>query len=177
MCDTPNSNKQLKDNATPTTKQEPKWMRMKKLNKSSADKTAKPIVKKSSGSAQKPNTETRDQKRKRWAKTAKPVAKPVVKRGPVHEYFSTCCSLPAQKPVAGEKVTEKDPESGKMKTQPKGLGKWRCSGCKKICKVSRKAPAPKVVTVDMAKVEERAVASLSMPSAPDCVVVTGGTIA
>jgi hypothetical protein len=38
--------------------------------------------------------------------------------------------------MAGQKETARDPESGKTKTQPKGLGKWRCSGCKKLTKVT-----------------------------------------
>jgi hypothetical protein len=30
----------------------------------------------------------------------------------------------------------KDAESGKMKSAPKGLGKWHCTGCRKNCKVT-----------------------------------------
>jgi hypothetical protein len=42
-------------------------------------------------------------------------------------------------------MSMKDAESGKMKTIPKGLGKWRCSGCHKITKVSVHKSEPKVV--------------------------------
>jgi hypothetical protein len=45
--------------------------------------------------------------------------------------------------VAGQKETARDPESGKTKTQPKGLGKWRCSGCKKLTKVTVGKFAPR----------------------------------
>ena len=78
------------------------------------------------------------------------------------EYISLCCNLPAQKPVAGEKVSMKDAESGKMKTLPKGLGKLRCSGCHKISKVSVHKSEPKIVVVDMAKIEQRTVEGLSL---------------
>ena len=124
---------------------EPKWLQMKKLNKSSADKTAKPIVKKSSGSAQqKPSEGTRNEKRARWAKKSKPVARPVaVKRGPAREYVSVCCSAPATKPPCGTKTPTKDPDSGKMKDKASGLGHFRCSQCKKACKVKPQTPAPK----------------------------------
>ena len=123
----------------------PKWLKMKQQNKSSAGKqTAKPIAKQSSGSAQsKPSEGTRDEKRKRWAKKSKPVARPVaVKRGPVKSYTSVCCSLPASKPTAGQKETAKDAETGKMKDKTKGLGHWRCSGCRKVCRVS---PGPAII--------------------------------
>jgi len=106
--------------------------------------------------------ESRNEKRARWAKKSRPVAKPIVKRGPAKEYISLCCNLPAQKPVAGEKVSMKDAESGKMKTLPKGLGKWRCSGCHKISKVSVHKSEPKIVVVDMAKIEQRTVEGLSL---------------
>jgi hypothetical protein len=123
----------------------PKWLKMKQQNTSSAGKTAKPTVQKSSSSAQKPHAETRNAKRARWAKKAKPVAKSSVQRVPVKEYISACCSLPAVKPRAGTKEVAKDPESGKMKDKSKGLGHWRCSGCRKIAKVRPQSPAPKVV--------------------------------
>ena len=136
-----NSNK----NSSIGSKPEPKWLQMKKLNKSSADKTAKPIVKKSSGSAQqKPSEGTRNEKRARWAKKAVPKQKPVApRRENAFEYISACCSLPARKPKAGQKEAVKDPESGKVKDKPKGLGKWRCSGCGKVSKVTPRKPQPK----------------------------------
>ena len=153
--------------STPSTatKPVPKWMKMKQQNKSSAGKTAKPTVQKSSGSAQKPHQETRNEKRARWAKKAKPVAKaPVVKRGPVKEYISACCSASATKPACGTKVASIDPETGKpaKKDKATGLGHFRCSQCRKVCKVVPQAPKakeqPKVVAVDMAAVELRVVA-------------------
>jgi hypothetical protein len=126
-------------------KTEPKWLIMKRQNKSSADKKKKVTVK-SSASAQKPNQHSRDEKRKRWAKKQKPVAKPVVRRGPVYEYISDCCGIPCTKPRAGMKVTLTDPETGKpsKKEITLGLGHWRCNGvggCKKSCTVTRKSPA------------------------------------
>ena len=126
----------------------PKWLKMKQQNKSSAGKqTAKPIAKPSLSSAQpKPSEGTREEKRKRWAKKSKPVAKPVaVKRGPAKEYISVCCSAPAQKPPCGTKTPTKDPDSGKMKDKASGLGHFRCSQCKKACKVRSQAPAPKEI--------------------------------
>jgi hypothetical protein len=89
--------------------------------------------------------ESRDAKRKRWAKRAKPVAKPVALRLPVNEYISVCCNAPSRKPVAGQRESVKDPDSGKMKSQAKGLGKWRCTGCGKVAKVRPQKPAPKQV--------------------------------
>ena len=133
-----NSNK----NSSIGSKPEPKWLQMKKPNKSSADKTAKPIVKKSSGSAQqKPSEGTRNEKRARWAKKAVPKQKPVAPgRENAFEYISACCSLPARKPKAGQKEAVKDPETGRSKDKPKGLGKWRCGNCGKICKVVPRKP-------------------------------------
>src|SRR5271156_5753408 len=57
----------------------------------------------------------------------KPVA-PVKPKTPVNTYTSVCCGLPAAKPRAFSTVL-----GGKDKT---GLGKWRCSGCRKVCKVT-----------------------------------------
>ena len=128
-----------------TSKPIPKWLKMKQQNKSSAGKqTAKPIAKPSLSSAQKPNEGTRNEKRARWAKKSKPVARPVaVKRGPVREYVSVCCSAPATKPPCGTKTPTKDPDSGKMKDKASGLGHFRCNQCKKACKVKPQAPALK----------------------------------
>jgi hypothetical protein len=131
-----------------STKPVPKWLKMKQQNKSSAGKqTAKPTVQKSSGSAQKPNEPSRDEKRKRWAKKARPQQKSVVvRKGPEFEYISACCSTPARKPRAGQKESVKDAETGKMKDKPKGLGKWRCTACGKIAKVTPQKPAPNTAT-------------------------------
>ena len=97
-------------------------------------------------SAQKPkNVQTRNEKRARWAKRNRPVPKPVIKRGPIHEYACTCHGEPATKPSAGMKEVVKDHDSGKMKDTTKGLGKWRCSVTRKVCKVTVRKPQPKVV--------------------------------
>ena len=98
---------------------------------------------KQSNSAQKPNGSSRNEKRARWAKRSKPVAKPIVKRGPVKSYTSVCCSLPASKPRAGQKEMARDAETGKTKEVAKGLGKWRCTGCGKAARVTPRKPAPK----------------------------------
>ena len=145
MCAASNSTKTQKSiavSSTPSTatKPVPKWLKMKQQNKSSAGKTVKPTAPKSSGSAQKPHQETRNEKRARWAKKAKPVAKPVLQRGPVHEYISACCSAPSRKPRAGMKESVKDPETGKTKDKPKGLGHWTCPVCHKKCKVTPRKP-------------------------------------
>ena len=95
---------------------------------------------KQSNSAQRPNGQSRNEKRARWAKRSRPVAKPTVRTGPTFEYISACCSLPASKPRCGAKTPTKDPETGKMKDQVKGLGHFRCSGCRKVCKVTPQKP-------------------------------------
>ena len=87
--------------------------------------------------------QSREQKRKNWAKRSKPVAKPSVRVGPVKVYTSVCCSLPAQKPRAGAVDAVKDPETGKTKDKPKGLGHWHCSGCHRACKVTVGKPEAK----------------------------------
>ena len=142
MCATQSTQLSDPKSSSPTSKPVPKWLKMKQQNKSSAGKqTAKPTAKQS-GSAQKPHDETRNAKRARWAKKSKPVAKPSVRRGPVKSYTSVCCSLPASKPRAGQKEMAKDAETGKTKEVAKGLGKWRCSGCRKVCKVR---PGPAII--------------------------------
>ena len=93
-------------------------------------------------SAQKPQ-QSREQKRKNWAKRSKPVAKPSVRVAPAKVYTSACCQAPATKPKAGQKEVAKDAETGKMKSGSKGLGKWRCSQCGKTCKVSVGKPEAK----------------------------------
>jgi hypothetical protein len=147
------SNQKSPVSTTPSTasnKPVPKWMKMKLQNKSSAGKTVKPTVQKSSSSAQKPQQETRNAKRARWAKKSKPAVRPVaVKRGPVHEYISVCCSAPAQKPPCGTKVASVDPETGRpaKKEKSTGLGHFRCSQCRKVCKVKPQAPASKIAAI------------------------------
>lgn len=135
-------------------------------------KNMKATFKQRNSPSQKPShtqgTSTRKDKRRRWAKKHKPVAKPVVKQGPVKEYVSDCCSVLARKPKAFQKEVAKDPESGKMKETTKGLGKWRCTTCGKRCKVTPRKPEVKEVVVDMNKVEQRVIASI--PLAPTGVV-------
>jgi len=91
------------------------------------------------------NGSSRNEKRARWAKRNRPVPKPIVKRGPIHEYPCVCHGEPATKPSAGMKEVVKDHDSGKMKDTTKGLGKWRCSVTRKVCKVTVRKPQPKVV--------------------------------
>jgi hypothetical protein len=101
-----------------------------------------------SNSSSQTGSQSRNEKRKRWAKKNRPAAKPVVRRGPVKEYISACCSLPATKPATAEKQMGKDPESGKLKEQRKGLGHWCCSGCGKPAKVTPRTPV-KTVAVEV----------------------------
>jgi len=89
--------------------------------------------------------QSREQKRKNWAKRSKPVAKPSVRVAPAKVYTSACCQAPATKPKAGQKEVAKDAETGKMKSGSKGLGKWRCSACSKVCRVAVHKPAPKEI--------------------------------
>ena len=92
------------------------------------------------------NASSRNEKRARWAKQNKPKAKPVVQNIPTREYISVCCKVQARKPAAGQKEMTRDPDSGKSKSVPKGLGHWRCGGCGKSCKVTVQAPSVRVVT-------------------------------
>lgn len=88
---------------------------------------------------------TRKEKRRRWAKKSKPVAKAVAPKPNVKEYVCVCHGEAARKPKAGQKEVAKDPESGKLKDTTKGLGHWRCSVTNKGTKVTPRAPQPKVV--------------------------------
>lgn len=102
------------------------------------------------GKSQSPSSRTRDQRtngtsgkprgKSQFAQKSrsKPHTKPVVKsRGPVNTYTSVCCSLPASKPAC-IKVDKK-------KALEQSLGTWRCSGCRKACKVTvSKAKGPEV---------------------------------
>jgi hypothetical protein len=124
----------------------PKWLKMKQQNKSSAGKTVKPTVQKSSGSAQKPSEGTRNEKRARWAKKAVPKQRPVApRRENTYEYISVCCGVVANKPRCGMKVASVDPETGRpaKKEKSTGLGHFRCSQCHKACKVKPQAPTVK----------------------------------
>jgi hypothetical protein len=96
---------------------------------------AKQVTKPSS--QQKPK-QSRDEKRRKWAKKSRPAVKPSLLAIPSRIYTSACCQAPATKPKAGAQEMQRDPESGKSKSQSKGLGKWRCSQCGKTCIVSCK---------------------------------------
>jgi hypothetical protein len=56
----------------------------------------------------------------------------VQKGSPVYSYTSQCCNAPATKPPCLY-LGMKSKEAG---TQ--GLGSWRCTGCHKPCKCTRK---------------------------------------
>lgn len=97
------------------------------------------------------NSTSRPKGKSKYAKKARgnarkaPVAaKP---RGPVNDYTSVCCSVPAIK-KACVAVSKKD-----ALTQT--LGKFRCSACKKRCKVTvSKAKPAGEYTADSIKVLE-----------------------
>jgi hypothetical protein len=140
MCAAPNSTQ------TPSTSTKPVSINSNQQRNKHSHDGKRNFTPKQSGSAQRPNDQSRSAKRARWAKRSKPVAKPVVRTGPVFEYISACCSLPASKPRCGAKTPTKDPETGRMKDQTKGLGHFRCSGCRKVCKVTPQKPQSKVLT-------------------------------
>lgn len=106
-----------------------------------------------SGKTSRPNTgsTSRPKGRSKYAKKARsnfkkaPVAaKP---KGPVNTYTSVCCGVPATK-KACVAVSKKD-----ALTQT--LGKFRCSACKKRCKVTvSKYKAPEEYTAASIKVLE-----------------------
>lgn len=78
----------------------------------------------------------------------KPAPKPVVKRGPINEYVSVCCSLPAEKPACGSTLATQT-EGKKVTKVVRGLGHFRCTGCRKGCKVTARKPQTKteIITV------------------------------
>ena len=135
---------QNKDHSQPTSNpQNQNQQTTEKLSTSFRKPNGGNFTTKNYSAQQRPNGQSRNEKRARWAKRSRPVARPVaVKRGPVKSYTSVCCSLPASKPTAGQKETAKDAETGKMKDKTKGLGHWRCSGCRKVCRVS---PGPAII--------------------------------
>lgn len=95
-------------------------------------------------------TNNRPHGKSRYAKKkqGRPNRPAAVKRGPAKQYISLCCSLPANKPALVK------PEGGRRDEKAadqKGLGHWRCSGCRKSCKVRPEAiktaePVPAGVT-------------------------------
>jgi hypothetical protein len=103
---------------------------------------AKQVTKPSS--QQKPK-QSRDEKRRKWAKKSRPAVKPSLLAIPSRIYTSACCQAPATKPKAGQTEMAKDAESGKVKKGSKGLGHWRCSACHKATKVTVSKAVPKEV--------------------------------
>lgn len=81
------------------------------------------------------------------------------KTGPKNTYLSSCCNVPARKPKAAEKQIVVDPETKRTKNVPRGLGKWRCTGCSKVCSVR---PVKYVVGVDLAKGSDSTVVVVSV---------------
>jgi hypothetical protein len=81
-----------------------------------------------------------------------------VKRGPVKGYESKCCSLPAIK-TACVRVDKK-------KALEQGLGKWRCSGCHKACKVTVSKAKPTEYPKESLKVLE----GIPVPQRPEAFV-------
>jgi hypothetical protein len=76
-------------------------------------------------------------------RSKKPAATPT----PTNTYLSSCCSLPASKPRAFSAVVGSKDKSG--------LGHWRCTGCKKTCKVSiSKYQAPESSEVKLGGIGE-----------------------
>jgi len=90
--------------------------------------------------AEDPNLKKRfkNQGKSRYAQKKNRSTKPVAQKpvGPVNNYTSVCCKVLATKPRCGQKETAINPETKKANEVSKGLGKWRCSGCHKLCKVT-----------------------------------------
>src|ERR1035437_4375479 len=90
----------------------------------------------STNSTSRPKGKSQFAQKSRSKRTTKPVSKP---RGPVNAYTSVCCSLPATKPACIK--------TDKKKALEQSLGTWRCTGCRKTCKVTvSKAKGPEVPT-------------------------------
>ena len=88
-------------------------------------------------------------------KAKAPVA---VKRGPVLQYTSVCCSMPATKPAC-VKVDKK-------KALEQGLGSWRCTGCHKAAKVTVSKAKPAEYPKESLKVLE----GIPVPQRPEAFV-------
>jgi hypothetical protein len=131
---------------------------------SSATPSGRPAGSTHTGS--KRNNHQRWNNKKRFG-TQKKIAAPVAV-GPSKQYLSVCCSAAATKPRCGTKVTVQDPETRKTKDKPLGLGHWRCSACKKVCKVTVHAPVvdtkPAVTTYHVIGVDPIAAAISSVIS-------------
>jgi hypothetical protein len=92
----------------------------------------------------------------------------------VFEYISACCSAPAQKPRCGMKVASIDPETGRpaKKDKATGLGHFRCSQCRKGCKVKPQAPAKDTQPATTPVVDVKLLAKGVGFSIPEGAVVT-----
>ena len=104
------------------------------------------FTKRSSGQGKSSHSSQHGKSKYAKKQSSRPKQPVVVRRAPALEYISACCSLPSRKPVAGLRVSVQNPETKKSKEQPMGLGKWRCSGCGKSCKVTPRKPAPPTAT-------------------------------
>jgi hypothetical protein len=132
------------------------------ISKSAVSPTTQPNQKRSSFSpkGQHGNTKrfsgkrnSRYAKKKHGNRNVKPV---VALRGPVFEYISSCCILPARKPRTGSEKVQQGrqqvfgEQKEKKQSEKNGLGGWRCSGCNKPTKVRPQKPTPKSVEVTSA---------------------------
>lgn len=100
-------------------------------------------------SGAKRNSHQRWQGKKRFGSQKKTTSL-VTPIGPVKVYISACCQAPARKPKCGTKVAMQDPETKRTKDKPLGLGKWRCTSCGLVTKVTPRKPsdvAPAAVAV------------------------------
>lgn len=91
-------------------------------------------------------------KRNRGKKNQSPAQQaPKKYLAPVKEYTSKCCNAPAKKPRTGTSTGVRSEGSGKKvttdPTQVRGLGGWRCEGCKKTCKVTARKPSQEETVV------------------------------
>jgi hypothetical protein len=122
---------------TTTTQNPPNQRTNQKSSAPSPQQNRKPTGQPSSKPGQ--NKGKRPHGKSRYAKKKSNQRKPVVvKRAPLKSYISGCCNLPATKPATGQVEVVQDPETKKMKDKAKGLGHWRCTGCRKSCKVTPK---------------------------------------
>ena len=106
------------------------------------------------------NSTSRSKGKSKFAQKSRGKAKaPVaVKRGPVLQYTSVCCSMPATKPAC-VKVDKK-------KALEQGLGSWRCTGCHKAAKVTVSKAKPAEYPKESLKVLE----GIPVPQRPEAFV-------
>lgn len=84
---------------------------------------------------------------KKFVKSGKPL-------GPTFTYTSICCSAPANKPACTK--------ASKVKgATPQALGTWRCTQCKKVCKVTvSKYKVPETVNAELVAIASNPEVSL-----------------